>query len=166
MPLFLRLSTLVTSQQILPSTTKLTREVLYDIAAGLTEGETLFPVNPYEHAVTSLAALDTTHQYHVKFYDLNLHSIGASSAMLLNFKGQNINYCEYPSDEEYRRNCFDFVRVTDGDCDTFLRFPDRAVMKTNSDQVLAEMIDKEVSYTESGARTSEETGRLLRDLYQ
>ncbi len=323
MPFVMELSTLITNQDNLSSETKLTREVLYDVAAKLGDDETLFAVNPYENlktiglfdfldiegktcsydtdafaeyvdfladvkegnytddtyervhainqperiyytpvvefALTSGDALEDGKQNCVKFYEFDLNAVDAIYAMLLNFKGQDINYCGYPSDEGtavlldaemllslsslaaspdgvgafmnfllsdeiqaskrvaegglpvsrtamekvfpvgyiyyfpqidvgneksdwysthkkaltlsyhyyserqegYFQDLITFLQVTEDDRDKFIRFLDSAVMKTNSDKVLSDIISEELSYTESGERSAAETGKIL-----
>ena len=58
-------------------------------------------------------------------------------------------------------NVFDMVQFTDEDCDMFLRFLDRAVMRTAADATLQAILDEELSYVESGVRTPAEAGKIL-----
>ena len=324
LPFFMRLSTLVTSQFVLPTTTRLTRDVLYDMAEHLGDGEALFDTDVYEalktvgqydfinenaksctfdspefteyldflfrvkagaytdettqiireyqyqtqtksqeFVLTSLNALTKIGQNRAKFTEFQLYSQDALAAMLLRFKGQNINYCGYPSDsgttvilssdtmfslshtarcplgavafmqyllsdeiqtcrmmreyglpaarsamektfpvgyiyykngtrahitvdgewyayhpeavtlgymyqkdwisqeEQETEGIFTSVFVQKEDCDLFIRFLDRATVKTSSDAALAEILDEELSYAESGARSAAQTGEVL-----
>jgi len=56
---------------------------------------------------------------------------------------------------------FDIVQFTDEDRDLFLRFLDRAVMRTASDAKLQEILDEELSYVESGIRSPAEAAAIL-----
>ena len=325
LPFFMRLSTLVTTQFTLSSRTKLTREVLYEMAANLKPGEALFAEDVYtnlktigqydfldlesetcsfdsaeyteylefllqlkdgaytdedlqvlyyetygsdycqEYCLLSMDATDIINQNRLKFVSMDLYTVNSISAMLLCFSGQNINYCGYPSDEgtavllssdamfsmsaqavnvegaaafmqyllsdeiqtcsrvktfglpvsrsameevfpvgyiyycvgtpsriitedrwiayhpeavvlKYKytseswsveekesNNVFASVRVTEDDRDLFIRFLDRAVVKTSSDTTLREILDEEVSYVEAGIRSAAEGGRILQD---
>ncbi|MBQ8577429.1 MAG: hypothetical protein IJ449_05620 [Clostridia bacterium] len=323
LPFFMKLSTLVTTQDILPSKTSLTRDVLYDIAAAVGDGEALFSTDVYsalktvgqydfidfdtktcsfdtedfaqwmdflldvragtytdesleviheiryesdftasqEFALTSLdkiAGNTLTAPDSVKFTSCNLNSVESISAMLLNFKGRRINYCGYPSDDGttvllssdamfsmsktapspdgaaafmqyllsdgiqtcrrveqfglpvsrtamesvfpvgyiYYRvgikgrvvsegswyadhpdaltlgyiysetsanydGVFTSVYTREDDRDLFIRFLDRATVKTAADATLATILDEEISYAEAGVRDAKETGRIL-----
>ncbi|MBP3918524.1 MAG: hypothetical protein J6I50_05075 [Clostridia bacterium] len=325
LPFFMRLSTLVTSQFVLPTTTRLTRDVLYDMAEAIGDGEALFDTDVYENIKTvgqydfidekakscsfdspefteyldflsrvkagaytdeslelmhretianlysieqyftlpSIDALDQIGQNRVKLVAFDLYSVDALAALLLRFKGQKINYCGYPTDsgtavilstdalfsmsssagcptgaavfmqyllsdeiqtsgkvknfglpvsrsalqkvfpkgflyyrmgyaamssindhwhtshpdyvpigysledhirdETWQKNnhMFTSVFVQKEDCDLFIRFLDRATVKTSSDAALREILDEEISYAESGARSAAQTGEVL-----
>ena len=323
LPFFMKLTTLITTQNTLPSTTRLTREVLYDLAAGLDDDETLFVEDVYDtlktvgqydfidfdaktcsfdtgefaqwldflldvragmytdvslevihgenedllgwqtFAMTSLDANRITEQNRVKFTEFTFSSVDSVAAMLLCFKGQRINYCGYPSDDgttvllssdamfsmsktapspdgaaafmqyllsdeiqtckrmdrfglpvsrtamervfpmgyiyykvgalnsvltendwmTYHPDAFGLSFLYSGDSmsaenqlrngvvtsvytrtddrDLFLRFLDRATVKTAADATLATILDEEISYAEAGVRDSHETGRIL-----
>lgn len=56
---------------------------------------------------------------------------------------------------------FDVVQFTDEDRDLFLRFLDRAVMRTSADAKLQEILSEELSYVESGIRSPAEAAAIL-----
>lgn len=58
-------------------------------------------------------------------------------------------------------NVFDVIKLTDDDRDLFLRFLDRAVVRTAADATLQSILDEELSYVESGVRSPEEAGKIL-----
>lgn len=58
-------------------------------------------------------------------------------------------------------NVFDVIKLTDEDCDRFIRFLDRAVVRTAADATLQSILDEELSYVENGVRPPEEAGRIL-----
>ena len=60
-----------------------------------------------------------------------------------------------------RNNVFDFISVTEEDRDLFMRFLDRAVVRTAADDTLRSIIDEEMSYVESGVRSPAEAGKIL-----
>ena len=325
LPYFMRLSTLVTSQNILSPQKKLTYDVLQEIAAGLDGDETLFSQNAYENLKTtgqyefvdlfsgtcsfdsaagiawltflsevragtySDSTLNILHSLvdgygrqelyaaspflpdevirpqRVKFTEMELESIGAIATAYWLYSKDRISFCGYPSEDEtvvllsadalfsiaadarcpdgaaafldflfsadiqncdymkdyslpvsregitaafdqwahfcmrgtsdplldrvrdpwfqqnpdaFRLLCilrdekmddlnidangvFDIVQFTDEDRDLFLRFLDRAVMRTASDAKLQEILDEELSYVESGIRSPAEAAAIL-----
>lgn len=58
-------------------------------------------------------------------------------------------------------NVFDVIKLTDEDCDRFIRFLDRAVARTAVDATLLEIVNEEMSYVENGVRTPAEAGKIL-----
>lgn len=56
---------------------------------------------------------------------------------------------------------FDVMKLTEEDRDRFIRFLDRAVMRTAADATLQSILDEELSYVESGVRSPEEAGKIL-----
>ena len=58
-------------------------------------------------------------------------------------------------------NVFDVIKLTDEDRDRFIRFLDRAVVRTAADDTLRSIIDEEMSYVESGVRSPAEAGKIL-----
>ncbi len=164
MPFFCRLSTLITTQATLPSTTHLTYDVMRDIAQNLRADETMFVSDVYENlkltgqygfldadegtctfdspefetfldfliavkggtytdesmevihdyefesargsaarhefVLMSLDAPDYMKQNRIKFTEFEFNSVYSLVAMFYQFKGQQINYCGYPSEEE------------------------------------------------------------------
>ena len=58
-------------------------------------------------------------------------------------------------------NVFDVIKLTDEDRDLFIRFLDRAVVRTAADDTLRSIIDEEMSYVESGVRSPAEAGKIL-----
>ena len=327
LPFFMKLSTLITDQSVLSSRNKLTYDVLYDIAANVNDGETLFSQDVYqnlkttgqyefidmfeercsfdsqdgiawlsflqqmtngayidesvsalymykfddydyitgqEFAVPSLHALEQVMGWNrLKFTEFQFDSIDAIGAALWCYSEGSINYCGYPSEhdtvvllssdavfsmssmssnpngtaaflqyllstpiqtchavknfglpvtraalqkefpigylycslrepssaiadeswyayhpdvfrlsliarkkkmDDYeieRNNVFDFISVTEEDRDLFMRFLDRAVVRTAADDTLRSIIDEEMSYVESGVRSPAEAGKIL-----
>ena len=322
LPFYMRISTLMTSQSILPPQEQLTYDVLMDIAAGLGEGETLFGsgsgvyenlkmTGQYEFldlfnetcsfdSAESLEWMDflmdvkngvysdealqvlyekkyTTYQDHyvsslhvpereiklrtAKFFEMSFSTVESICAAQWLYSLDRINYCGYPSKDgpvimmscnamfsaaagtrspngvdaildfllsseiqgcdymqrfalpvsregmidvfpkyvhcrvldtgklsinswltlhpdafllgiicsdermdEYNQEAnsvFDVIRVTDEDRDLFIRFLDRAVVRTAADDTLRSIIDEEMSYVESGVRSPAEAGKIL-----
>ena len=325
LPLFMKLSTLITSQQILVPSEKLTYDVMYDMADSLETGETLFAQDVYAGLKTTgqyefldydaqicsfdsddclnwmhflnqirsgvytdetMEVVHTTpsvfysdNRYHVpslntkadimsfhrlKFMEFHFNSVNDISTALWCYSGERINYCGYPSEndtvvllssdavfsisamaenpaganaflqyllsvpiqtsqtfmryglpvaresltkvfpvgylhyrvknpdflddeqiewnmqhpdgfflyimpknermtveDQERNGIFEIVHVTEDDRDLFLRFLDRAVMRTAADATLQSILDEELSYVESGVRPPEEAGKIL-----
>ena len=66
--------------------------------------------------------------------------------------------------DEYNQQAngvFDVIRVTDDDRDLFIRFLDRAVVRTAADATLQSILDEELSYVESGIRSPAEAAAIL-----
>jgi len=72
--------------------------------------------------------------------------------------------CSEECMDEYNQQAngvFDVIRVSDDDRDLFIRFLDRAVVRTAADATLQSILDEELSYVESGVRSPEEAGKIL-----
>ncbi len=313
MPIFMKLSMLVTSDAVLPSDVPLTREALYALSESVGEGETLFADDVYEnmktaalydfvdadnktcsfdseefidyltfltevkegkHTDTALSIVDeyqdrsemnwyfitseenlaSRTQNLVKLSQFNCSSPDALAALHLQFAEQDIRYCGYPSDngtsvvltsdmlfsasslsaspegveafltfllgdyvqtsslvkkcglpvteramelvfpvgyqyfhgDSYmnyqddhpdsimvsyqecdtpnatlKGSVYEMLHITEEDCQSFIDFLNGAKARSNSDPTLAAIINEELSYTESGARSAAETAKIL-----